>query len=145
MAAASQNQPDAGTAPAIEALPVQEVAAPVQAPAAPAELAEPEVATAYVDTPLLNLRAAPLLDAAILAELPQGTAAPISARSNGALDGDWWQVAAGGQVGWVYGPLVQTLGPLADVPFVDSGEGEGALWMRPFDLIEPLTEAEANP
>ena len=145
VAAASQNQPDAaGTALGAEALPV-EAAPPVEAPAAPVEIAEPEVATAFVDTPLLNLRAAPLLDAPVLAELPQGAAVPILAHSNGALDGDWWQVEANGQVGWVYGPLVRAAGPLEGVPFVSAeNEPEEPLWMRPFDLIEPLTEVDVN-
>ncbi len=141
VAAASQNQPEeAGTAAAAETLPVQEVAPLLEAPAAPAEITEPEVATAFVDTPLLNLRAAPLLDADILAELPQGAAIPILARSDGALDGDWWQVEANGQVGWLYAPLVRAAGPLDGVPFVDGDSAEEPLWMRPFDLIAPLTE-----
>ena len=141
VAAASQDQPDeAGTATEADALPVQEAAPPVEAPAAPAEIAEPEVATAFVDTPVINLRAAPLLDAEVLVELPQGVAVPIVARSAGDLDGEWWQVEANGQVGWLYAPLVRAAGPLDGVPFV-ADSLDGPLWMRPFDLIEPLTES----
>jgi hypothetical protein len=69
--------------------------------------------TAIVQTALLNLRAGPAISQPLLGQVPGGTRLPIVGRS---ADGAWWQVtAAEGRV-WVFGELVQPLGPLDQVP-----------------------------
>ncbi len=92
------------------ALPAPE---PVAA-ATPTPRPEPDGPTAYVAVPLLNVRAGPGTDQAIVAQVAQGAALPITGRHDAWPD--WWQIEhqAGG-TGWVYGPLVETAGPLDQV------------------------------
>ncbi|MCB0045703.1 MAG: glycoside hydrolase family 99-like domain-containing protein [Caldilineaceae bacterium] len=85
-----------------------------QVPAAPRP--EPAAPTAYVNTPLLNLRAGPSTDTAIMGQVVQGTALPITGRH--AADEPWWQVKNEEQTVWVYGPLLELAGPLTQVPVV---------------------------
>jgi uncharacterized protein YraI len=61
----------------------------------------------------MNVRAGPGTEHPIIAAMQTGTAASIVAK-NGA--GDWWQVSlADGAVGWIYAPLVETLGDIGEV------------------------------
>jgi len=69
---------------------------------------------AYVQTAMLNLRQGPGTHYAILAQIPAGTALPIISHHLGWPD--WWQVDYHGLNGWVYAPLVQTAGPLEQIP-----------------------------
>ncbi|MBX3051781.1 MAG: glycoside hydrolase family 99-like domain-containing protein [Caldilineaceae bacterium] len=97
-----------------QAAPAPAIAPAVVPPAAvtppPTPVANP---TAFVTVALLNLRAGPSTDFAILAQMAQGTALPITGQ-----DPDWpawWQVSQAGTNGWVYAPLVDAAGPLERV------------------------------
>jgi uncharacterized protein YraI len=59
---------------------------------------------------LLNLRAGPGTDYAILAGMPQNAPLPIVGR-NPQADA-WWQVSYQGQIGWASGDYLRTAGPM---------------------------------
>ena len=80
----------------------------------PSPLPQPQEPTAIVQATLLNLRAGPGTDYPILAQIPEGTALPIIGRAP--TQPDWWQVRGEQAEGWVYGPLVQAVGPLDKTP-----------------------------
>lgn len=97
---------------------VQAAALPV-APAPlppPTPAPEPDIPTAFVEVVLLNLRAGPDTDTAIVGTAGAGTALPIRGRAPELPD--WWQVARGDESAWVYAPLVRAAGPLDQVPVV---------------------------
>jgi uncharacterized protein YgiM (DUF1202 family) len=73
----------------------------------------PTVPTAYVNTGLLNLRAAPNTDSEIVGQVATGIALPISGQDPTLPD--WWQVTYNGNTAWVYGPLITTGGPMEQV------------------------------
>jgi uncharacterized protein YgiM (DUF1202 family) len=98
-------------------------AASFAAPAPPvAVVAPPPTATpvseptAFVTADLLNLRAGPSTDFAILGQMAQGTALPITGKDPAWPE--WWQVSYGETSGWVYVPLVNGAGPLEQVATV---------------------------
>ncbi len=82
----------------------------------PTALPEPDVPTAYVITPLLNLRQGPGTEFAILTGMPQSAAVPITGKNSAAPD--WWQVDFGGQLGWAAAEFLRAAGPLDQVPAV---------------------------
>ena len=95
------------------ALPIQVQAA--SAPIAPVVTAPVvTVPMAYVQATMLNLRQGPGTHYAISAQIPAGTALPIISYHPGWPE--WWRVEYGGLQGWVYAPLVQTAGPLDQIP-----------------------------
>lgn len=73
----------------------------------------PTVPTAFINTGLLNLRAGPSTDSAIIGQRNQGAALPITGQHPS--HPDWWQVAGDDGPAWVYAPLVTTGGPLEQV------------------------------
>ncbi|MBW7886721.1 MAG: SH3 domain-containing protein, partial [Caldilineaceae bacterium] len=85
--------------------------------ALPAPVEAPDSPTAFVQTQLLNLRAGPSVDHALMGQVPAGAALPIVGRTPG---GDWWQVESDQGVVWVFGELVRASGPLDDVPEVET-------------------------
>ncbi len=96
-------------------------AAPVSAPAAipapvPTPRPEPDVPTAFVTVSLLNLRGGPSTDAAILDMAELGAALPIIGQDKNWPE--WWQVNYNGQTGWIFAPMVETAGPMDQVPSV---------------------------
>ncbi len=87
-------------------------------PAAAAPVAAtPDVPTAYVTTPLLNLRGGPGTEFPILIGMPANAALPILGKNSQA--GAWWQVSYAGQTGWAAGDYLRLAGPLEKVPTVD--------------------------
>ncbi len=111
----------------------QPAAPPVQplpeAPATPAQPVEttstPDAPTAVVDAGLLNVRAGPGIDYAVVTIVAEGAALPI--RGYLPDDPEWWQVEFAGQLGWVYAPLVTALGPLEQIEpaqQMENGQGE---------------------
>ena len=97
--------------------PASAPAAPVAAPApTPAPRPEPTVPTAYVTVSLLNLRSGPGTQFDVLNMADLGAALTIIGRDRNWLE--WWQVDYNGQTGWVFSPMVETAGPLAQVPQV---------------------------
>jgi hypothetical protein len=84
---------------------------PTQPPQTPTPA--PTVPTAYVNTALLNLRAAPDTNSAIVGQLQSGAALPISGKDPASPE--WWQVIYNDGAAWVYAPLVTTGGPLEQV------------------------------
>jgi hypothetical protein len=93
------------------------------APAAPvAIIAPPPTATpvseptAFVAADLLNLRAGPSTDFAIVGQMALGTALPITGQDPAWPE--WWQISYGETSGWVYAPLVNGAGPLEQVAVV---------------------------
>lgn len=99
----------ASIAPAASAAPVAVVTPPPTA----TPISEP---TAFVTADLLNLRAGPSTDFAILGQMAQGTALPITGQDPAWPE--WWQVSYGETSGWVYAPLVNGAGPLEQVATV---------------------------
>lgn len=71
---------------------------------------------AIVTTAVLNLRAGPGTDFALLGRVVQGNRLPIVGRSANSM---WWQVKAVGGKAWVYGELVQPTGPMDQVSVVE--------------------------
>lgn len=67
---------------------------------------------AVVKTPVLNLRAGPGVSFALLGRVVEGARLPILGRSN---DATWWQVRTSFGEAWVFGGLVEALGPLEDI------------------------------
>lgn len=76
----------------------------------------PTVPTAYVNTALLNLRAGPGTDFAVVGQARSGAALVIRGRAADAPD--WWQVEQGDGVAWVFGGLVTTGGPMQQVAVI---------------------------
>jgi len=72
--------------------------------------------TAFVIADLLNLRAGPSTDFAILGQMAQGAALPITGQDPAWPE--WWQVSQAETSGWVYAPLVNAAGPLEEVAAV---------------------------
>ncbi len=100
----------------------RDVAVAPVAPAATAlqldasSVAEPTTPTAYVDAALVNVRAAPTLDSAVLGVVPAGADIPIVGRD--AESTAWWQIRYNGDSGWIFADLVRAVGPLTDVDIV---------------------------
>ncbi len=91
--------------------------APPVAVIAPVPTATPvNEATAFVTADLLNLRAGPSTDFAILGQIGSGVALPITGQDPAWPE--WWQVSYGETSGWIYAPLVNAAGPLAEVATV---------------------------
>lgn len=129
----------------------------VAAAAAPVPTAtpfpEPEVPTAYIQTPLLNLRAGPGTEGyAIIDQLAEGTALQILGRDS---SGEWWQVQDRERLAWVAGAYVYAAGPLETVPVIAVQEeapievpidaataGESALLDTALATTDILTETE---
>ena len=86
---------------------------PLEPALTPTPTPPPTEPTAYVNAPLLNLRAAPNTEAEIIGQLPTGAALPISGSHPNWPD--WWQVRYNDAPGWVYAPLVTTGGPMEQV------------------------------
>lgn len=80
-------------------------------------LPEPEEATAFVRTAILNLRAGPGIEYGLLGQVFDGDALPIRGRNP---DTTWWQVQAAGSEAWVFGELVAAAGPVDSVAVVDA-------------------------
>jgi hypothetical protein len=95
--------------------PVAAVGAPVVV-AALAPVLDPNIPTAIVQVDLLNLRGGPGTTFPILGMVPLNTALPIIGRQPASPD--WWQVRSGGQVAWVYAPMVAASGPLEQVAVI---------------------------
>ncbi len=91
------------------------VAAPPDVEAVSAEIPEPDRATAFVSTPVLNLRAGPGIDYALKGLVEEGVALTIGGQN---VDADWWQVETKNGPAWVFGELVTAMGPLDTVPIV---------------------------
>lgn len=89
---------------------------PMPTPPPPTPTPVPTVPTAYVNTALLNLRAGPGTDFAVVGQARSGAALVIRGRSTQAPD--WWQVEQGDTLVWVYGGLVTTGGPMDQVAWV---------------------------
>ncbi len=98
--------------------PPNPAAAPVAPAALPLNLPEVTEPTAFVTVDLLNLRAGPGTDYAIVAQLAQGEALPITGQDP--TQPDWVQVQSQSETGWVYAPLIQTGGPLDQVAAVSA-------------------------
>ncbi len=95
---------------------VQAAAVPVAPPPLPTAtpIPEPTTPTAIVQVTLLNLRAGPSTELSIVGTANQGAFLPIHGQAASAPD--WWQVAQGDTLAWVYAPLVRAAGPLEQVP-----------------------------
>lgn len=114
---------------------------------------EPEQATAYVQTAILNLRAGPGMEYSILGQVFEGDALPIQGRNT---ETTWWQVQAASGTAWVFGGLVAAAGPLETVNIVETsptpivGEPGAAGSMAGFTLtigdqtytVRPVRSAE---
>ncbi len=92
----------------------------VAAAAAPAPTAtpfpEPAEPTAYIQTPLLNLRAGPGTEGyAIIGQMTEGNALLILGRDS---SGEWWQVQDGDSVAWLASAYVYAAGPLDTIPVI---------------------------
>ena len=69
-------------------------------------------AQVQVGTPM-NVRAGPSTDHPIVAAMQANSTATILAKNSG---GDWWQISmSDGSVGWIYAPLVNTVGNVGSV------------------------------
>jgi hypothetical protein len=91
--------------------------APIVAAApAPAPTLDPNTPTAVVQVDLLNLRGGPGTTFPILGMVPLNTTLLVIGRQP--TFPDWWQVRHGGQVAWVYAPMVTASGPLERVAVV---------------------------
>jgi hypothetical protein len=110
--------------------------APLPPPPTPTPTPPPTVPTAYVNIALLNLRSGPSTDEAIVGQVSNGTALPISGRH--AEHPDWWQVSSADGSAWVYAPLVTTGGPMEQVAQLT----DAALPAQPA-TPEPLISAAA--
>ncbi len=84
------------------------------AAAAPA-IAQPTGARAVISDPLVNLRSGPGLDFEVVAVAERGEEFDITGRSG---DGEWWQICCTveGVTAWVINTLVDTDGPVENVP-----------------------------
>ena len=72
---------------------------------------------AIVRTPVLNLRAGPDVSFALLGHAIEGARLPILGRT---ADSSWWRVRTSVGEAWVFGGLVEALGPLDDVAVLAS-------------------------
>jgi len=84
----------------------------------------PTVPTAYVNTTLLNLRAAPNTESEIVGQVPSSVALPISGKDPAIPD--WWQVTYNGSTAWVFGDLVTTGGPMDQIATLASAPAASA-------------------
>lgn len=105
--------------------------------ATPTPTPEPTVPTAYVNTSMLNLRAAPSTDAEIEGQVTSGAALTIVGQHS--KWPDWWQVDFNGSTAWVYGPLITTGGPMDQVATL-TDDALPDLSLVPENLAENLTE-----
>lgn len=114
---------------------VQAAALPVapQPQPSPTPPPEPDEPMAFVEVALLNLRAGPSTDYAIVGTVGAGAALSIQGRNP--VVPDWWQVEFSEGNAWVYAPLVRAAGPLADTPTVSV----------PVDVAEEVVVAAAPP
>ena len=89
-------------------------AEPAAESAAPA-IAQPTGARAIISDPLVNLRSGPGLDFEVVAVAERGEEFDITGRSG---DGEWWQICCTveGVTAWVINTLVDTDGPVENVP-----------------------------
>lgn len=95
------------------------VSAPAPAPTAtPLSRPDPDVPTAFVMVSLLNLRSGPSTHFQILGMADLGAALPIIGQDKNWPE--WWQVDYNGQRGWIFAPLVETAGPMNQVPKVSA-------------------------
>lgn len=119
-------------------------AAPVTAQAAPVPAVAPlpDVPTAYVTTPLLNLRAGPSTQYAILAGMSANTTLPIVGK-NSQAEG-WWQVTHRGQTGWAAGDYLRLTGPLDTVPTVDLPATAATTTTRQSSLVREILLGEMS-
>lgn len=85
------------------------------APTAAAPVTNDGSTNGQITAGTLNLRAAPSLNGAVLAELPRGTRVLIVGRS---ADNVWLQIQASGLSGWVAGRYVQADVALSTIPVV---------------------------
>jgi uncharacterized protein YraI len=92
------------------------MAAAESAPA-PVSEAAPETPTAIVRTPVLNLRAGPGVAFDLLGFVVEGDRLPIRGRTS---DATWWQIEATGAEAWVFGELVEAVGPFDAAPIIES-------------------------
>ncbi|MEZ4636674.1 MAG: SH3 domain-containing protein [Caldilineaceae bacterium] len=92
--------------------------------------AEPSPEPTATDTPVpvqeaqvqavspMNVRAGPSTEHPIIAAMQTGTAATILAKN---AAGDWWQVTlSDGAIGWIYAPLVETVGNVSNVSVAEA-------------------------
>ncbi len=112
LSAAWSGQFKAGGGAAVDPALVSAAVAPAPQPTATPR-PEPTVPTAFVEVALLNLRAGPGTDFPLVGQVAAGEALPVTARH--AEDPEWWQVAAGDETAWVFGPLVELAGPIEEV------------------------------
>jgi hypothetical protein len=98
--------------------------APIPTPIPPTPTPPPTEPTAYVNTALLNLRAAPNTGAEIVGQVATGTALPISGQDPNLPD--WWQIRYNDSTAWVYGPLITTGGPMEQVAAITVATVENA-------------------
>jgi hypothetical protein len=95
--------------------------APIPTPIPPTPTPPPTVPTAYVNTSLLNLRAAPNTDAEIVGQVASGAALTI--RGQDPSLPDWWLVDYNNSTAWIYGPLITTGGPMEQVAALSYAAG----------------------
>ena len=114
---------------------------PIPTPIPPTPTPPPTIPTAYVNTTLLNLRAAPNTDAEIVGQAASGMALPISGQDP--TLSDWWQVNYNGTTAWVYGPLVTTGGPMEQVTALAYAPGSNEALAQSSSTIQ-LASAEEN-
>ncbi|MBI3959415.1 MAG: SH3 domain-containing protein [Chloroflexi bacterium] len=115
----AQTQSTATPLPA-EPTPAPEAATatPEPAPEAATATPEPPTATPVADPQVrtqsaMNVRGGPGTNYPVVGALNPGVAARITGKNPSS---DWWQIAlAGGTLGWVYGPLVETSGDTGGV------------------------------
>lgn len=89
-------------------------AAPVAPTPEPTPRPEPDVPTAYVTVSLLNLRSGPGTEFDVVTMAAVDEALPIIGQDENWPE--WWQVDYNGQTGWVFAPMIETAGPLSQVP-----------------------------
>ena len=70
--------------------------------------------TAYVTVSLLNLRSGPGTEFDVVTMAAVDEALPIIGQDENWPE--WWQVDYNGQTGWVFAPMIETAGPLSQVP-----------------------------
>jgi hypothetical protein len=115
-------------------------AAPAPLPT-PTPLPEPDTPTAYVQVELLNLRAGPSTELAIVGTATRNVALRISGRDPAYPE--WWQVRDGEQIAWVYASLVRAAGPLDQVGVVAADPAavvSAAKRDQPMNHAPPMTD-----
>ncbi|MEZ4833238.1 MAG: endo-1,3-alpha-glucanase family glycosylhydrolase [Caldilineaceae bacterium] len=98
-----------GVSPSVAPAPPQQTAPMPQ----PTPLPEPDEPTAYVTASVLNLRAGPATDFAILAQMPLNSVLAITGQNPNAPG--WWQVDFSGEIGWASADYLRVAGPLDEV------------------------------